>query len=308
MAVDLFSIGPFTIHGYGLMIAIGMISALFIADARAQKKGLNGDYVWQLSILIMFIGWAGGKLMYCIVEWERLLSDPASVLSSSGFVVYGGIITGVLTAVVYCRIRKLDFRDYADLIVPEVSLAQAFGRIGCFLAGCCYGRETDCWCGVVFSHSPYAPQGVKVIPTQLISAGGNFIFFLVLLYFSAKTKVKGHVIALYLMLYSIGRFAVEFLRGDPRGNVGILSTSQFIAIFIFAAGLALWVLFSRIGKGEQGKVAGEIRGETSEAAIKETSEAATEETTEDIIEETTEEIREETAEAATEEMAEEKRG
>ncbi|MBQ7557333.1 MAG: prolipoprotein diacylglyceryl transferase [Lachnospiraceae bacterium] len=246
MAVDLFSIGPFTVHGYGLMIALGMIAALFLADHRAGKKGLNGDYVWQLSLLIMLFGWLGGKIMFCIVEWQSVFADPGFIISSNGFVVYGGIITGVLTAFLYCRFRKVSFREYADLIIPEVSLAQGIGRIGCFLAGCCYGRETSAWYGVVFHNSPFAPAGVRVIPTQLISAAGNLLFFAILLYFSAKTRIKGHVLALYLMLYSFGRFLLEFLRGDPRGNVGPLSTSQFVAIFIFIAGAVLWVLFSRM--------------------------------------------------------------
>ena len=127
--------------------------------------------------------------------------------------------------------------EYLDLMIPSVALAQAFGRIGCFLAGCCYGKETDSCIGVVFSHSDFAPNGVKLLPTQLIMAAGDLVIMAVLLYYASKKPIRGRVSALYLILYSVGRFAVEFLRNDDRGTVGIFSTSQFIAIFILLLGV-----------------------------------------------------------------------
>ena len=170
---------------------------------------------------------------------------------SSGFVVFGGIIGGILTGLLYCRIRKLVFFKYADVILPSVALAQGFGRIGCFLAGCCYGKETESVFSVIFQSSEYAPNHVALIPTQLYSSGLDFLHFLLLLLIARNKKEDGQVTACYLIFYSIGRFVIEFFRGDIiRGSVGILSTSQFISIFTGIAGI---VLLIRIRKKRDSK-------------------------------------------------------
>ena len=137
---NIFSIGPIVIRGYGLMIAIGVITALFIGDKRAQKRGLNPDEIWNLTLFCAAFGFLGAKLLFVIVDWRNFLQDPLSVLKTNGFVVYGGIIAGVLAGYIWCRIRKLVFLDYFDIVLPSVAVAQGFGRVGCFLAGCCYGR------------------------------------------------------------------------------------------------------------------------------------------------------------------------
>lgn len=154
--------------------------------------------------------------------------------------VYGGIIGGVLAALLYCRFKKLNFWDYFDIVLPSVAVAQGFGRIGCFLAGCCYGRETNSFFGIAFTHSDYAPNGVKLLPTQLFSAAGMFLIAGFLFWYAKKERKKGQVGALYLILYSIGRFIIEFFRDDYRGAVGFLSTSQFISLFILATGVLLF--------------------------------------------------------------------
>ena len=170
---------------------------------------------------------------------------------SSGFVVFGGIIGGILTGLLYCRIRKLVFFKYADVILPSVALAQGFGRIGCFLAGCCYGKETESVFSVIFQNSEYAPNHVALIPMQLYSSGLDFLHFLLLLLIARNKKEDGQVTACYLIFYSIGRFVIEFFRGDIiRGSVGILSTSQFISIFTGIAGI---VLLIRIRKKRDSK-------------------------------------------------------
>lgn len=237
---DLFSIGPFTVHGYGLFIAIGVIAALFTGEARAKKRGMDADVIYPMTFFCVVLGFAAAKVLFCIVEWKDFIADPKRVLTGSGFVVYGGILGGVLVAYLYCRAKKLHFADYFDLMLPSVALAQAFGRIGCFMAGCCYGRETDSCIGIAFTNSHYAPNGVKMIPTQLISSAGMFVIAGILFYYGRKERRKAKVGALYMILYSIGRFCVEFLRNDYRGEVGILSTSQFISLFVLAAGLVLF--------------------------------------------------------------------
>jgi phosphatidylglycerol:prolipoprotein diacylglycerol transferase len=128
--------------------------------------------------------------------------------------------------------------------MPSVALAQGFGRIGCLLAGCCYGLETNSSLGIIFHDSHVAPNEVRLIPTQLISSGLDFLNFIVLLAIAKRKKADGQVAGFYLIFYSIGRFVLEFFRGDLiRGSVGSLSTSQFISIFLMVIGVAI-VLFT----------------------------------------------------------------
>ena len=237
---EILSIGPVTIHGYGLMIGIGVMVALLMGDYRAKKKGLNGDLIYGLTITTVILGFLCARVLFILAEWKAFLADPKAFITGSGFVVYGGIIGGLLVIYGYCKIKKMDFLAYLDLMVPSVAMAQGFGRIGCFLAGCCYGKETDCFLGVTFTNSAFAPNGVSLLPSQLFMAAGDFVIAAVLIWFAAKRPLKGKVSALYLILYSIGRFLVEFTRNDDRGTVGVLSTSQFIGIFILLLGLLLY--------------------------------------------------------------------
>lgn len=239
---EILKIGPVTIHGYGLMIGIGILCALFCGLRLAKKKGLVADEIYNLTILCAISGFACGKILYCIVEWRVFVNDPLAVLGSDGFVVYGGIIGATLFSGLYCRIRRLDFFKYFDVVLPAVAVAQGFGRIGCFLAGCCYGKETDSFIGVVFTHSDYAPNGVPLYPTQLLSSVGCFLMAAVLFIYLRKERKPGSAGSLYLIIYSIGRSLIEFLRGDLRGTVGILSTSQFISIFVLIIGIVLFIL------------------------------------------------------------------
>ena len=155
---------------------------------------------------------------------------------------------GILSAMLYSKIKGLKFLAYFDLLIPSVALAQGFGRIGCQFAGCCFGKETDGPLGIVFHESQYAPNNIRLIPTQLISSGLDFLLFFSLIWYAKRKKGNGQIGGLYLILYSIGRFILEFYRGDLiRGNVGALSTSQFISIFTVVAGVVLFVMS---GKGK----------------------------------------------------------
>ena len=250
MKNELFSIGPFTVYGYGLMIAIGILAAYVTAEYRAKKHGLDPDKIFDLVIWAVVGGFAGAKVLYFLTRLKDIMENPRVLLDlADGFVVYGGIIGGIFSAMAYCKIKKLPFLKYFDLVMPSVALAQGFGRIGCFLAGCCYGRETDSALGIVFHNSSYAPNGVKLLPTQLISSGLDFMLCIVLILLDRKKKGDGQIAGAYLVLYSIGRFILEFYRGDLiRGNVGALTTSQFIAIFVALAGVIL--IAARNGKTE----------------------------------------------------------
>ena len=238
---EILTIGKFTIYGYGLMIGIGFLTAVLVAMYRAKKQGLKQEAILDIAIYCLISGILGGKLLYVIVEWERFIKDPWAILGSSGFVVYGGIVLGVAVGVTYLKIKKQPVNPYFDLVMPEIAIAQGIGRIGCFLAGCCYGAPTDGAWGVVFPEGSLAPAGIKLIPTQLIMSAGDLLIAAILILFSQKNKVAGNVGAMYLVLYGAGRFCIEFLRNDSRGAVGALSTSQFISIFIVVIGIGLMV-------------------------------------------------------------------
>lgn len=246
-------IGPITIHMYGLMIAIGFMMALFMTLRRGKKKDFDEDIIYGIFFCAIIGGMLGTRLLYYIVELPHIIEDPSILWDfSHGYVVYGGIIGGVLASMVYCRKKKAEFLSYFDLVMPAVSLAQGFGRIGCFFAGCCYGRETDAWYGIVFQNSDIAPNGVKLIPTQLISSAGDFIICGLLLLYASKKPKTGRVACMYMLLYGVGRFAVEFLRNDYRGSIGALSTSQLISIGVVALGAVMYVLIPKFsGKKEE---------------------------------------------------------
>jgi phosphatidylglycerol:prolipoprotein diacylglycerol transferase len=239
MKNELISIGPITIYGYGLMIAIGVISAFLVADKRAQKMNLDENKLLNIAIWAVIGGILGAKFLYIVTQIKEIISDPKSILDvTRGFVVYGGIIGGIIAGVLYCKKAKINSMQYFDLIMPSVALAQGFGRIGCFLAGCCYGIETTSRFAVVFHESDFAPNGIRLLPAQLISSGLNFIHFIVLILIARRSNKEGQVAGFYLIFYSLGRFVLEFFRGDlARGSIGTLSTSQFISIFVFIIGL-----------------------------------------------------------------------
>lgn len=242
MKNELLTIGPLTVYGYGAMIALGVIFAYVTAEYRARKQRLAYEQVFYLTIWCLLGGFAGAKLLFWITEWNTVVSDPVYMLQTmpDGFVVYGGIIGGILAGYIFCRRKKLKFLEYFDLMMPSIALAQGFGRIGCFLAGCCYGEETGCALSITFRESEFAPNNVALVPTQLYSSALNFLHFFLLLFVARHKKADGQVAAVYLVLYSAGRFVLEFFRGDlERGSVGILSTSQFISIFAGAAGAFL---------------------------------------------------------------------
>ncbi len=238
-------IGPFTFYMYGLMTAVGIIAAYLLADHRAVKKRLEESKILGLVIWCCIFGYLGSKLLYLLTILPQIIQDPSVIGASlrNGWVIYGGILGGILGGWLYCRRKKLPSWKYFDIGLEAVALAQGFGRIGCFFAGCCYGVETDSATGIVFHTSHYAPNGVPLFPTQLMSSVYDFLLCLVLVYYDDhKKKRSGEPTALYLIFYSVGRFIIEFWRGDlERGKVGVLSTSQFIALFVAVIGAVIFV-------------------------------------------------------------------
>lgn len=239
-------LGPVTIHMYGLMIGIGFMAAYFICCWRAKKKGLSEDILWGILICAILGAIIGTRLLFYLVNIPQIISDPSILWNfKNGYVVYGGIIFGVLFGYLYCKKKQVSFLKYFDLVMPSVAVAQGFGRIGCFFAGCCYGKQTDSWLHIVYTHSNFAPNNVPLIPTQLLSSVGNFVIAAILFWYSGISKKDGTVGALYMILYSIGRFLIEMFRDDMRGSLGILSTSQLISIVIFLLGIFFMAAFRK---------------------------------------------------------------
>lgn len=239
----LFNIFGIKIYGYGFMIAIGILCAIFLLNKKAKAKGYNEDNIFNMIIITVIMGILGGKGLYIITDFEDVMKDPSVIFTQFGygFVIYGAIIFGILGVFLYCKKKKWNSLEIFDMVAPCVALAQGFGRIGCFFAGCCYGSITDGPLYLVFPTGGLAPAGVHLHPTQIYCAIFDFILAAFLLWFAKnREKKSGDTVAMYLIIYSIGRFLVEFLRNDPRGSVGVFSTSQFISIFMFVAGILIY--------------------------------------------------------------------
>lgn len=253
MRTNLFDIFGIHIRGYGLMIAIGIIVASVIFINKGKKKNYDEDSLLNIIICTVVFGMIGAKLLFIITEIKNIIKDPSILLNiGNGFVVYGGIFGGILGIYIYCKRKSWNMFEIIDMVVPALAIAQGFGRIGCFLAGCCYGKVTTSQFGVIFPQNSLAyPPGVPLIPTQLYSSAFDFILGLFLLYYCRKKRNNGTAMSMYLILYSIGRFIIEIFRDDPRGNIAFLSTSQFFAVITFIAGIVLLKLsINNIFKGE----------------------------------------------------------
>lgn len=250
MSPELFSIGNISIKGYGTMVALGILAAVLITMYRGKKRGFSQDVILDLALYCVLGGFLGAKLLYILVEIPNIISGAGSLMDIifNGFVIYGAIIGGAGAAYIYCRVKKLSFIKHFDLMAPAIAVAQGIGRIGCLLAGCCFGAETSSKLSIVFPEKAIAPSGIHLHPTQIYSSLGDFVIAAVLFIFYAKKKDRkdGQTTILYVSLYSIGRFFMEFLRGDERGAVGTLSTSQFISIIGLVLCIAAYFISKRV--------------------------------------------------------------
>lgn len=231
---------------YGLCMALALLSALGISMIRTHRRGESVDRLLTIALVAIVCGIVGAKLLFFFVtyswdEFVRLIkANGILYMLEGGLVFYGGLIGGVIGAFIGAAAVRTRLSLYSDPVVPTLPLAHAIGRIGCFCAGCCYGRVTDSWLGMVFpcEVTGLAP-GVAVFPTQLIEAGANVIVFALLLVFTRKRRRGFTTLYLYMVIYGVERFLIEFLRGDEiRGFFGALSTSQWISIALVVFGAA----------------------------------------------------------------------
>jgi phosphatidylglycerol:prolipoprotein diacylglycerol transferase len=280
----LIQIGDFVIGTYGLMLVIGLLAGLGAIVALARRRGYPADFFYDLMFVSLVSGFVGARLTYIGLNWSRFLEHPIElILSRQGFVFLGGFLFAVAAAVAFTRRRGLPIMEVADLAAPGLVLGHAFGRIGCFLAGCCFGLictpdghptlsriavgypvvyNRDGTISEMFNYA-YGSQldqgligldatrSLPMAPVQLMEAAGDALIFVLLLWAWRRRRFSGQIAAGYLVLYSGLRFGLEFLRGDVERGVwfgGVLSTSQIICIATLAAGVALW--WWRRDKGE----------------------------------------------------------
>jgi len=250
MYPELFRIGNFPINTYGVFLAIAFLCAILIAVRLARRDGLPAEKIYDLSLWMLLAGLVGSKILMLFTEPDYR-DNPALFLSldflRSGGVWYGGLLGAVLAGYFLMKRYKLPWWKTADACAPGIAIGNFFGRQGCFAAGCCWGKPTTLPWGVKFSEAGHQITGVPIDahlhPTQLYESFGMLLVFVFLLWLHKRKRFDGQVILAYALLYSAIRFAIEFVRDDPRGDVfGLtsltgLSTSQLISLVI-----GIWAL------------------------------------------------------------------
>lgn len=253
MYPELFSIGPVTIYTYGVLLAASYLLGLRLAMGRAARWGIDPQRVLDLGIYIIIAALVGAKLLLLVTDYDEFRRDPAAVLSiaRSGGVFYGGLLLAVAVGFWYMAQKRMPFWTTCDVFAPAVALGHVTGRLGCFAAGCCYGRPTNVPWAVVFTNPKAAanvgtPLGIPLHPTQLYEAGAELLILVILLSTEKKGRpFAGRTFWLYMLLYAISRYVIEIYRGDPRGTVFGFSTSQFISLILAPLAIAMLVWLSR---------------------------------------------------------------
>jgi len=262
----LIKLGPVTIHTYGFLLAIGVLCGIALSLKLAKKQNLDPKVLVDFIFYAILVGLVGAKVWYfvTIMGDKNETIDLKSIITAAG-TFHGGIIFGLLFVVWYLRKHKLGFKKIADTLAPGVALAHFFGRMGCFAAGCCWGREAaGCSIAVEFNH-PEATTGVPMYtplyPVQVMEAILNLINFIILFVVFKKKKFDGQLVVLYMLNYSIIRFIVEFFRGDDdRGYIfgglehpfSSLSVPQLVSI---VGAITAIILYTRYRKKTEETVA-----------------------------------------------------
>ncbi len=246
----LLDLGFIRIHTYGVMAALGFIAALSWIRYDAKKQNMPVQHMLDLAFYLIVFGVLGARLMYVLQNWELFSNNPIDIVKiwQGGLVWYGGVLISAPLLYYYCKRYQLSFWKIADVFAPAVSLGHALGRIGCFAAGCCFGRPApdDAWYAVVFHKIAFglAPADIALYPTQLMESAAEFALAILLILWVRRHKAfDGQVFLSYLVLYSIIRSIIEVFRGDLDRHFimedwlgQMISTSQFISFFalIFA--------------------------------------------------------------------------
>jgi phosphatidylglycerol---prolipoprotein diacylglyceryl transferase len=247
-------VGQLTLYTYGVLLAAAYLVGLKLAMVRAKQRGLDANRVLDLGIYIIISALIGAKLLLLVTDFGTFRADPRELLTllRSGGVFYGGLILAVTVALLYIRRVGLPLWTTCDVFAPGIALGHVVGRFGCLFAGCCYGKPTTLPWGITFT-DPFAaanvgtPLNQPLHPTQLYEAGAELVILGLLLSTERKGRpFPGRTFWLYLLLYAVSRFIIEFYRGDERGMVFMFSTSQFISLLLVPLALVMLVYLSRV--------------------------------------------------------------
>ncbi len=244
----LFRLGGLTIYAYGFFLILGIVVAGILAILRVRKEDLRIPFerLADLFFYAVLSAIVGSRILFVLINFDLYRENPLRIFKiwEGGLVFYGGLILAIGVSIGYMRWYRLPIRKLFDLISPLLALGLFFGRIGCFFAGCCYGKETSLPWGVIFTDpNSLARLNVPLHPTQLYDAANGLVIFLFLLWKEKRKAFDGQIFLFFLLLYSTFRFFIEMLRGDPRGFLfqDVISTSQGIGIFL--AILSIFMLF-----------------------------------------------------------------
>jgi len=244
----LFRLDGLIIYAYGFFLGLGIVVAGILAILRVRKEGLHIPFERAADLFFYTILSAivGSRILFVLINFDLYRENPLQILKvwEGGLVFYGGLVLAIGVSIGYMRWYRLPIWKLLDLISPLLALGLFFGRIGCFFAGCCYGKETSLPWGVIFTNpNSLARLNVPLHPTQLYDAANGLAIFLFLIWRERRKAFDGQIFSLFLLLYSITRFFIEMLRGDPRGFLfqNLISTSQGIGIFL--AILSIFMLF-----------------------------------------------------------------
>jgi phosphatidylglycerol---prolipoprotein diacylglyceryl transferase len=245
-----FNLFGFPIYWYGVLAGVGFVLAFWTGSRRAAREGLPGEAIMNLAPWIIGGAIIGARLLYVINYWdEEFAGRPWHrfiTIGRSGLVFYGGLIGASLGTIIYCWKNRYPLWKVGDVMGPSVALGHAFGRIGCLMTGCCYGRACSLPWAIHFPPGSNAPAGVGLHPTQIYESALNFLFYGFLMWRYRHKRFDGQIFAIYLMGYAILRAFVEMFRGDYEKHYigGILTPGQSVSILIFAIGMGLWFWLS----------------------------------------------------------------
>ena len=237
MYPTLINLGIFSIHTYGLFIAIGFLAGTLLARREALRTGLNPDTITDLTFYLLIAAIVGSRLFYVFTAPEAFFKNPLEIFKiwKGGLVFFGGFIAALATALIFMKKYSLPIWQTCDLLAPSLALGHFFGRLGCFFAGCCYGKQCDLPWAVSFNHpDSLAPIGVLLHPTQLYSSMSNLMIFGILWFWRSRKTFDGQIFWIYILLYGTLRSLIEQLRDDFRGAAvfDVLSVSQAIGLFL----------------------------------------------------------------------------
>lgn len=234
-----FSVLGIEIRWYGLLIGLGFILAIIISYIKAPRYKINSEHFLDFCIWLIPFSVIGARLYYVIFKWEDYAGDIKAIINvrNGGLAIHGGIIAGIIVAILVCKHHRIAFFDLADLTFPQVALAQAIGRWGNFFNSEAHGGPTDLPWGIIV-------EGQKVHPTFLYESIWCLAIFLILTFIFKNRKFKGQIFLLYLILYSFERFFVEGLRTDSL-MIGPFRQAQVLSIAVFAASILAYIYISK---------------------------------------------------------------